>query len=564
MSFVRNRSGTSSVPDRAGTGAATATNNLTFVNVTVTDNVGPEAVANARTGLPSFDRITASVFGDNSGTNCDLAGPTAGYQSGGDNYEVGGATCVAPEPTDRLDQTELGLEPISTGSVGTGREPIEGGPLDAAIPLERCAAAFPAGVSGDQWGRDRPGGTGCEPGALEIVDVEVLPPGETAARFVELPPTRLFDTRPGEPGDGPKGKVPPGGTIEVQVRGRVGVPNDAVAVAINLTGADATDRGFVTGWPTGIPQPLSSNINLTEPGQVRPNLVIIPIGADGTLSFFSQRGAHLVGDVAGYFVEVTTAQTAGRIVPLGPARLFDTRPDEPAPGPKGKVPPGGTIEIPVLDRAGIPAAGVAAVIVNLTGTDATDRGFVTAWGDGDRPTASVLNLPGPGATAPNLAIVPVGADGSIRLFSQSGAHLLADVAGYITDATADELIQGLLVPLAPVRVFDTRPDEPAAGPKGFVGADSTINVPHVDVVGIPADAAGVIINVTASAAADRGFITGWPEGPGRPNSSILNLAGPGDTRPNLAILPIFATGRLSFYASRGAHLLADTFGYLLD
>jgi len=72
---------------------------------------------------------------------------------------------------------------------------------------------------------------------------------------------------------------------------------------------------------------------------------------------------------------------------------------------------------------------VGAVVLNVTGIDATADGFVTAWPCGTpRPTASNLNLVR-GATTPNLVIVRVGAAASVCLFTQSGAHLAADISG---------------------------------------------------------------------------------------------------------------------------------------
>ena len=56
----------------------------------------------------------------------------------------------------------------------------------------------------------------------------------------------------------------------------------------------------------------------------------------------------------------------------------------------------------------------------------------------------------------SLVIVPLGDDGSISLFAQRGAHLLGDVAGYFTDAGADDDTAGLFVALTPGRVADTR------------------------------------------------------------------------------------------------------------
>ena len=76
---------------------------------------------------------------------------------------------------------------------------------------------------------------------------------------------------------------------------------------------------------------------------------------------------------------------------------------------------------------------------------------------------SNLNLV-PGQTTPNLAVVPVGPDGSITVFSQRGTHVVVDVFGYFTNQTADPSSDGLFVPLSPSRLLDTRRDgKPGAG-----------------------------------------------------------------------------------------------------
>ena len=91
----------------------------------------------------------------------------------------------------------------------------------------------------------------------------------------------------------------------------------------------------------------------------------------------------------------------------------------------------GSIPVQVAGRAGVPAA-VAAVVVNVTVTSPTQGGYITAYADGSgRPTASNLNFSA-GQTVPNLVVVPVGANGRIRLFNGSSGtvHLIADIAGY--------------------------------------------------------------------------------------------------------------------------------------
>lgn len=390
------------------------------------------------------------------------------------------------------------------------------------------------------------------------------------ARYVALTPTRLFDTRPHHPETGgPKGPVGPDSAIDVPVAGHAGVPGDAVAVVLNVTVTEPVDRGYVTVYPLGTERPVASSVNYTAAGQTRPNLVVVPLGRAGTpaagrVAFFAKAATHLVVDVAGYFVPADAPVAAGRFVPLVPARLFDTRPSEPAvPGPKGKLAGDQAVTVPVLGVAGVPIEGVAAVVLNLTGTEADGPGYLTAFPTGrSRPLASHVNLPEAGATAPNLVIVPVGDDGTISVFASHGAHALGDVAGYFTDEGAAAGTAGLFVPLDPVRLFDTRPGTAAPGPKGFVAAGTTIDAVMAGAATVPADAVAVAVNLTA-VDAETGYVTAWPTGVARPKVSNVNTLGPADTRANAAFLPVGDGGRVSMFVLRGAHLLADAAGYFL-
>jgi hypothetical protein len=403
-------------------------------------------------------------------------------------------------------------------------------------------------------------------GDIDYVRIEKGPPASeqapTAAstRFVPLTPTRIFDTRPDEAAPGPKGVVSGDASIDVTVTGVGGVPDNAEAVAINLT-AVGLEPGFVTAWPKGTTRPLASNINLTQPGQVRANLVLVPVGADGQISLYTLGSAHLLGDIAGYFLHQTTSTRAGRIIAQPPQRLFDTRPSA-DPGPKDTVTADTTIDVDVLGRAGVPDTGVNAVVINLTATAAHGPGFVTAWsGATARPTASSVNINATGETVPNQIIVPINPNGMIRLYSSTTTELLADVTGYVTDATASPAMTGLFVPLQPARLFDTRPDQPGPGPKGTVSAGTTITVGVGGVAGVAPDAGGVIANIAMIGTAPS-YTTGWPTGTQRPITSIVNVDGP-DARANSTILALGTHGQLNLYASRNAHLLADTTGYLL-
>ncbi len=375
-----------------------------------------------------------------------------------------------------------------------------------------------------------------------------------ASRFVALPPARLFDTR--VPNTPYSGFVGAGARIDVDVTGAAGVPETGVsAIVMNVTATEAGGVGFVTVWPTGSEMPVASSLNLASAGQTVPNLVTVPVGTDGRVSFYTQSGAHLLADVAGYYT-TSGATSAGRFISLGPSRVFDTR----EPGEhQGRLDENGQITVQLAGRSGLPSTGVSAVALNVTIADGGGPGFVTAWPGGtERPLASNLNVTAAGENVPNLVVVPLGADGTVSLFTQSGGHLLADVTGYFTDGTAPISGQGLFVPISPHRVFDTRTG-------AIVPADGTIDVPTVGVAGLPSSGVGAVsLNVTATESVAPGFVTAYPTGTDRPVVSLLNLNRVNETRPNATLIAVGAEGRISYFSQSGTHLLADVTGYFVN
>lgn len=395
-----------------------------------------------------------------------------------------------------------------------------------------------------------------------VVQQDDSPDAIAASKFVPLSPTRLFDTRPGLSPNGYKGVVAGGTSLRVQVAGQAGIPESGVsAVAINLAVIGIEAPSFVAATPTESTGATTSSLNVVVPGDVRSNLVIVPVGDDGTVSLFSLQDAHLLGDVAGYFRPRNTPSDDGRIITQTPRRLFDTR-SASILGARQRVPAGGSVTADVLDRAGIPESGVAAVVMNVTATAADGPGFVTVWPEGQRPDASSLNINGSHDTVANQVIVPVGSDGRVRFSSSIEVDLVADVLGWITDGTAATTTTGLFVPLEPSRVLDTRPDESAPGPKGAVPSDGTISARVAGHAGIPSDAGGVVLNVTLIGSGP-GFATLWPSGAPRPTTSSVNVDRAGDVRPNGVIVSVGDDEQLDVYVLTTAHVVADAVGYLL-
>ncbi|MCE9621422.1 MAG: hypothetical protein K8R99_03640 [Actinomycetia bacterium] len=224
------------------------------------------------------------------------------------------------------------------------------------------------------------------------------------------------------------GRLAAGGTYELPVAGRAGVPANAASVVLNVTVVSPSDGGFVTVYPCGEPLPNASNLNYAA-GQTIPNSVITRVGANGKICLFSHAATDLLVDVSGYF------STVDSYAPLGaPGRVLDTR----NPGGTtvdglhqavGRIATGGTYELPVAGRAGVPATA-ASVVLNVTVVSPLDGGFVTVYPCGEPlPNASSLNYAA-GQTIPNSVISRVGAGGKVCLFSFAATDLLVDVSGY--------------------------------------------------------------------------------------------------------------------------------------
>jgi hypothetical protein len=176
---------------------------------------------------------------------------------------------------------------------------------------------------------------------------------------------------------------------------------------------------------------LASAISIDTAGESVANQLIVPVGEDGSVNFFSLSATDLVADVAGYVTGTgAPSSSSGLFVPLPPARVFDTRPGEPGNGPKGLLVPDSTIQ-PLVGGVGAIPATAAGVVLNLT-LVGTTPGFATVWPTGStRPPTSNVNVSVVGDVRPNSAIVGLGEEGRIDAYVLSGGHLIADTFGYL-------------------------------------------------------------------------------------------------------------------------------------
>ena len=366
-------------------------------------------------------------------------------------------------------------------------------------------------------------------------------PATASARFTVLgggvyhaqAPLRILDTRTGV-------GVGPDATVSLQVGGRGTVPpSGATAAVLNVTVSNPTAAGYVTVYPAGGLRPLASNLNFS-PGQTVANLVEVPLGAGGQVGLYNFAGTtDLIVDLEGWVGPPAPANpAAGLYTALAPQRILDTRASRP-------LNPAGSINLQVAGVAGVPAAGVAAVVLNLTVTGPTSAGYLTAYpAGGGMPLASNLNFSA-GQTVPNLVEVPLGGGGQVTLFNSAGlTDVVADIEGWVSDATGPAGGR-LYSPLPPARILDTRlPSQP-------IGPNSALTLQVAGRGGAPATGvAAVVLNVTVANPTGAGYLSLYPHGLG-PGASNLNFI-PGQTVPNLVEVPLGAGGQIDIYNFSGS------------
>jgi DNA-binding beta-propeller fold protein YncE len=376
----------------------------------------------------------------------------------------------------------------------------------------------------------------------------------TSPLYNPVSPVRVLDTRNGIGGF--TEPLNPGEGIALKITGTDGVPATGVtAVVLNVTATDATASSYVTVFPAGGegPPPTASNLNFTA-GETVANLVTVPVLSDyGYVSFYNHSGTvDLVADLEGYYTTTGSAYDS-----TGPVRVLDTR--NGTGGYTTPVGPGGTIGLQVDGVSGVPSTGVTAVALNVTATDPTASSYVTVYPDGEtRPTASNLNFTA-GETIPNLVIVPVGTDGKIDFYNNTGSvNLVADLEGYYTSSGSGSEY----VALGPSRVLDTR--DGTGGITSPVGPGQAITLQVTGVDGVVAGVTAVVLNVTATDPTASSYVTVYPAGTTRPTASNLNFTA-GETIPNLVVVPVSANGEIDFYNNTGSvELIADLEGYYLN
>lgn len=269
--------------------------NVTLSHLTVARNHAGWTGGGITVRAPASDvTIRASIVAHNTadnggnpwniGKNCDVGTPQ--MTNGGDVLEY--------------PQRNLG-DPNDEGCVGVPVvvDPVLGplsdyGGAVETLPLLPGSPAIDGAFAGchaavDARGSARPAGVRCDLGAFEGTQSPVL--------FFTVTPCRALDTRLGA-----GTPVPANGSLSFDVAGTCGVPPDARAVAVNVTGVSPSGDGVLRLFGAGSAAPLAQVLAFRA-GRTRASAAIAVPGALGRLTVRndSAQPTHVVLDVSGYF-----------------------------------------------------------------------------------------------------------------------------------------------------------------------------------------------------------------------------------------------------------------------
>jgi hypothetical protein len=331
---------------------------------------------------------------------------------------------------------------------------------------------------------------------------------------------------------------------------------------LNVTAVDPLAPGFLSVFPCGTTQTLASDVNFYA-GVTVPNTVISKIGDEGRVCIYTLAPTHIVVDVAGVL-------PSGSYDPLdAPQRLLDTRQDALTADGRfqggGRRPAGSILELPVAGRAGVDAEAKV-VVLNVIAVDPSGLGFLSVFPCGETPpNASNVNYyteaPSPGAqpnAVSNKAVVRVGTNGSVCIFTLADTDVVVDVAGTFPETTYFGLA-------APERLLDTRAgaqttDGQMSG-TGLMTAGSVVKLRVGGRAGVPQGPMAVVLNVTAVDPTEPGFLTVYPAGQERPNASNVNYY-TGRTIANTVVARLGSDDSVCIFSLASAHVVVDVAGYL--
>jgi hypothetical protein len=368
-------------------------------------------------------------------------------------------------------------------------------------------------------------------------------------------PVRVADTR------NFGGPIASGTSRCFQIGGVDVIPTDASAIVMNLTAVGQTTNGWLTAYPRGQMVPATSTLNFGTNEYSMANGAIVGIGSSsqvcvnvGTINGVAG-SAQVIVDATGY-----VPSNASTLLPLlpSPVRLTDTRTSG------GQINTGASRYFQVAGLMGIPS-DAAAVLLNVTAAGYGTRGWLTAYPNGQTvPSTSTVNFDPSEYALANNAIVRVGTGGQVCVevgtvnSAPGSSQVILDATGYLTQGGSAQL--PMLT--SPQRAVDTRTNG------GAITSGSSRCFQLAGQAGVPANATGVVLNVTAVGYGTQGWLTAYPSGQSVPTTSTLNFDTSEYAISNGAIVGLGTGGQVCVQVGTvnavpsSSQVILDVVGYL--
>ncbi len=443
---------------------------------------------------------------------------------------------------------------------------IEATSFDVVSPTE-IQATSPPGSGSAKVSVITPGGTSND-----------LPFTYTTAGTFRVTPTRICDTRTGNPSDLSgtalsqcEGKAPGAGqTLTISIPG---ISSDT-SVILSVTVIDPSSSGYLTVTAAGLTESTPTREVSVQEGVTQSTSVLVDTSPSGQVSITNHTPTTLN-------LAVDLESTGNLpLIATTPTRICDTRTGNPSDLSgtalsqcEGKAPGAGqTLTINADGLGEIPGSGVAAVLAQVTDINPAAGGYLTLFEPGQAaPTVSqVTNVPA--QVSSNLLLVPVDQAGELAVYSSGGdPNIAIDVYGYVPD-TPSSTTPYLEASAEPIGICDTMPGNPSdlsgtalSQCEGKApGAGQTLDL-RVAPASPPTGASAAFVAVTSEDATLSTYLTTW-NGVGTPPVASVSNPEPGVTQTHPALAGLDPQdGAFGIYNYQGsAQLSVDVLGWVVQ
>lgn len=337
--------------------------------------------------------------------------------------------------------------------------------------------------------------------------------------FDAVPPTRVASFVGSQ-------RLPANSTRSISITGTAGVPLGASAVTLTVMAASSS-TGDLRIWASGSTMSLAPTMTLTAGGPLSQTFTV-PVGAAGRIDLRSSVAADLFVDVHGYYSPATSATRGRYVAATSIASATST------------AVTGGTAS---FDLSSAVPADVEAVVLT-----ARAGGGVGTWSVAGLPVLSVRF----GETAVNRVIVP---GRTVDFLASAAGSISVDVLGWYTGGSAPSSSDGLFVPVATQRLYDTTGSPNPLGVGVALHAGWTAEVPFA-----LAGAGAVLVNSLVSSAHGPGDLIVFPGRRDRGISPSLVASRSGQAVSGQ--LPVALSSQaLSVWSAGGAEVVIDLVGW---